>query len=181
MDGLIPQLETQLRQLATRRRRLELWSRLAGCWAAAALLGQALIILQRQSGWGSSLALPSVALLGVAAAVVIVSRRGRTETDWRELARQIEARHPELEGRLLTAVQQSAGDGNELTYLQDRLVREALAHSRQHDWAEAIPGAYLTLARAAHLVALFLFAFVLSGLRTTGGHSLLARIPESRL
>src|SRR5436309_3205721 len=71
MSGLIPQLKTQLQQLATRRRRLELWSRLAGCWAA--------------------------------------------------------------------------------------------------------------VARVAHLVALVLFAVVLSGLRTTGGHSLLARIPESRL
>src|SRR5262245_10055468 len=119
MNGLIPQLKAQLQQLATRRRRLELWSKLAGCWAATALVGQVLIILQRESGWGSSLALPAIGLLGVTAAFAVIVRQGRSETERRELAAQIEARYPELEGRLLTAVQQPVTDAAELTYLQD--------------------------------------------------------------
>src|SRR5262250_2139488 len=117
MSGVIPQLKSQLQQLATRRRRLELWSRLAGCWAAAALVGQVLIILQRESGWGSALALPAVGLAGVVTALAVtVRQQRRKEADWRELASQIEARHPELEGRLLTAVQQPVADGAELSY-----------------------------------------------------------------
>src|SRR5262245_35891477 len=147
MKDLVPQLKTRLEQVAARRRNLKLWAGLAGCWAAAALLGQVVIVLQRESGWGSSLALPLVALGGVIAALVVVLRQQRTETDWRELAGQIEVRYPELDGRLLTAVQQPAGSDGDLTYLQDRLVRETLAHSRRRDWEETIPQSRLILAR----------------------------------
>jgi hypothetical protein len=164
-----------------RERRLQLWSKLAGCWAGAAALGAVLILLERQSGWTSSLALPLVATGGVIAAAVIWLRHGNRDPDWRELAGRIEARQSELDGRLLTAVQQEIKPDTEPNYFQDRLVREVLAHSARADWAELIPRSRVAIARAAHLVALLLFASVLWHFRSTGGKSLLARITENRV
>src|SRR5258706_7899559 len=110
MNGPPQLLLARLEHVASRQRRLRLWLKLASCWAVAALLGLGINFLQRQIGWNSSLALPIIGLLGVAAASIIVIRHSNRKPDWRELAAQIEARHPGLDGRLITAVQQQAGD-----------------------------------------------------------------------
>ncbi|HEU0038170.1 MAG TPA: hypothetical protein VFR76_02745, partial [Verrucomicrobiae bacterium] len=199
-----PFLRIRLQRVVDRQRRFQLSCKLASCWAASALLGLGLIVLQRQSGWASSLALPVIAALGVVAAIIVALRHRRTEPDWRRLAGEVEARHLELDGLLLTAVQQEMRPQDNKTtemrpqdhkttgpqdrwsvvsgqwsYLQERLVQEAIRHDQRRDWAEVIPQSRLTTARVAHLLALVLFGFVLLGLRTTGGHRLLARISET--
>ena len=63
-------LKARLQAVADRQRQLQLWSKLAACWTIAAIVGLGLIALQRQGGWTSMLALPVIALLGVAAAVI---------------------------------------------------------------------------------------------------------------
>jgi hypothetical protein len=93
----------------------------------------------------------------------------------------VESRYPELNGRLLTAVQQHAGERGEFNYFQRRLLEEALAHRQRNDWAEVLPNSRVRRAQALHWSALFLFALVLPGLRTTGGGHLLARIDDSQL
>jgi len=173
-----PRLQASLQHVADRRRRLQFSGKLAGCWVVMSLLGLGLVFLQRQIGWASSLVLPVVALAGVAAAILIALKYRKTEPDWRRIAGEIEARHPELEGRLITAVQQQAGPGGELNFLQKRLVHEAMLHNLRSDWAEIIPQSRLTIARMAHLLALVLFGVVLWGLRTTGGQGFLARIAD---
>src|SRR5205814_31355 len=105
MNGPPQLLLARLEHVASRQRRLCLWLKLAASWAVAALLGLGVNLLQRQIGWSSSLALPCIGFLGVAAALIILMRHSRSKPDWRELATQIEARHPELDGRLITAVQ----------------------------------------------------------------------------
>ena len=175
---IAPLLLRPLQRVVDRERRLQLWCKLAGCWGAAAGLGFFLIILQRQSGWASSLGLPAIAGLGVIAALAVWFRHGRTAPNWRRVAEKIEARHPELDGRLLTAVQQEVKPGGELNYLQERLVNEVVVHNERNHWAELIPNSRVAVARLAHLAALVLFGAVLWGLRTTGGPSLLARTFE---
>lgn len=170
-----PLLEARLQRVVDRQRRLALWCQLVGCWAGAALLGLGWVALQRQSGWSSALALPLIALLGVAGASVVAVRHRRAKPDWRAVVRQLEARHPELDGRLLTAAQQQAKDGGELNYLQRRLVGEAVLHSQQRNWTEVIPKSRVTIAQLAHVLALVLFGLVLWELRMTGGHRLLVR------
>ena len=64
-------LKARLQAVADRQRQLQLWSKLAACWAIAAIVGLGLIALQRQGGWTSMLALPVIVLLGVAAAVIV--------------------------------------------------------------------------------------------------------------
>src|SRR5438309_3734510 len=170
-------LKARLQAVADRQRQLQLWSKLAACWAIAAIVGLGLVALQRQGGWPSMLALPVIALLGVAAAVIVTARHRRAVADWRTLATQIEAHHPELDGRLLTAVQQPLQQDGQMNYLQDRLVQEAVRHSHQTAWPEIIPNSRVRTAKMTHLLSLVLFAVVLFELGTPGGHgrSLFAR------
>ena len=171
-------LKVRLELVADRRRRLRLWWSLAACWAGAALAGLGLGALERASGWMSSLGFPLLALASVAAAAVVYLRQGRTKPDWRALAGQIEGRHPNLDGRLLTAIEQEPQAGRELSFMQERLVREVLAQHQRSDWANLVPDSRLRWAQAAHWVALVVLVAALSGLRTTGGHQLLARNPD---
>src|SRR5258706_7534663 len=131
-------LKALLERISARQRRLSLWLKLGACWTAAAFLGLAIFFLEQGSGWVSSLSMPIIAASGLLAALVVLARHRKAASDWRELAGQIEARHPELEGRLLTAVQQPF-DESRLNYLQQRLIEETLAHGQQADWAGLIP------------------------------------------
>ena len=173
-------LRERLQGVIGPQRRFLLWCKLAACWAGAAVVGLVLIAVQRQSGWGSALALPSVLLIGLAAAVILVMRHRRYEPDWHVLASQIEVIHRDLDGRLLTAVEHCMAGGR-LNYLQERLVLETLQHSRNRNWTETVPKSRLRLAQGAHWLAVFLLLLTLSGLRTTGGHHLLAKIVESQV
>jgi len=173
-------LKLRLEPIARRQRRWRRWLALAACWGAAALFGLGLMTLERLARVTSVLALPLVAALGIGAVTVVLARLRRLGPDWRRLACQIEARHPELEGRLLTAVQQEAKDG-ELNYLQERLLLETLRHGGRNRWAQVVPKTRMALFQLAHALALALFVAVLWGLRTTGGPQLLAIRPEAGL
>src|SRR5262245_10123909 len=128
-------LKAHLGPVVRRQSQLALRRKLAACWIGAALLGLGVFALQRLTGWTSNAALLLTALLGIIATTVVIRRHGRSEPNYREIARQIEARYPELDGRLITAVQQENKDGS-LNYLQERLVRESSVHSLRNDWAE---------------------------------------------
>src|SRR5215471_4370948 len=107
-------LRDHLEPVARRQRRLQLWRKLAVCWGTAAVLGLCVVGLHRAGIWSSAFALPFIALASLVAGFIIIRRSGRDEPDWRGIARQIEAKHPELDGRLLTAVQQEAKEGDSL-------------------------------------------------------------------
>lgn len=172
------ELKKLLDFILARRRRVLLWSTLAACWTGAAFLGLAIAFIERESGWGSSLAGPIIALVGIVAALVAVSRGNRRHSDLRTLAQEIEARHPELDGRLLTAVQQPEDAGGR-TYLQERLLAETVAISQRADWSRIIPRSRLVIAQAGHWLAVVFLAVVIWGLRVTSGPALVARIGES--
>src|SRR5579859_3478990 len=171
-------LRKRVSALAERQQHLSLWCQLASCWAGAGLLGLALVFLQRFSQSYFALAFPlvvTVACLLLAVVVLRSVRRGDpSPAHWRALAQQIEAQHPDLEGRLLTAVQQTPPPGGELNYLQERLLVETLRHSQKHDWTEAIPRQRLRLAHLAHWLGLALFGIVLVELRNAPRGQLLA-------
>ena len=173
-------LETVLKPAVDRQRRLQLWARLTLCWAGMAFLGAALILFQQRIGWTSVLALP-VLTLAAALTGLIIFRRYNHPGSIQTLATQIEARYPELDGRLLTAIGQSSEPIESLSFLQRRVVEEALLHGKQNHWAEIIPRGRLQMAVAAHWLALSLLVLVMYGLRTTGGHSLLARYLQPKV
>ena len=110
--------------------------------------------------------------------VVLLIQNARTEPDWRHLARLIETRYPQLDGRLLTAVQQNPNAGQELNYLQQRVLEETLRYSSQNDWADAIPKSRTVLAQTAHWLALIFCALILWKLPSPEKRGLLARISD---
>ncbi|HEY5910347.1 MAG TPA: hypothetical protein VJA21_07060, partial [Verrucomicrobiae bacterium] len=176
---LHPRLQARLEPLARRQRRLRLWLLLGTCWAITGLVGLGLMGLENVVGWSSRLTLPAVALLGVILCVTVGVRVGLKKKDWRTLARQVEAKHPDLDGRLLTAVQQEPRATGELSYLQQRVLDETLAHHDRTDWSMLFPPSRVALAQAAHLAALVFLGVVLWGLRVPGGHGLL--VPRAEL
>jgi hypothetical protein len=145
----------------------------------AAILGFMLLAIQRQIGWSSALALPLVAIFGLGLAVIMALRHRDDKTDLRSIAHSLEARHPELDGRLITAVQQEPRNDGRLDFLQIRLIEEAVRESERTNWPELIPNARLQTAKLAHWVALLVLLAVLWDLRTVSGPHLLARISES--
>ncbi len=174
-------LKARLELVAARQARLRLWCRLATCWAGAAFLGLVLVALGWDTGWATRLALGALALLGGVTASVFSRRQVRRGPDWRDLARRIERHQPELDGRLVTAVQQQPKDGGQLNYLQERLLEETLRCGLRSDWAEIVPPSRLALARMSHWLGLLLLGIVLWELRPTDGasHGLFARSPGS--
>lgn len=155
-----PFLKARLRPVLRRQRGLQLWCKLAVVWLATAAVGAGLIAWQARFGGSSRFALPVLAVLGALVGAVLVWRHRRTPPDWRRLARELEARHPELDGRLLTAVEQPDASGVEPGYFQRRLVDETVDHSQQHRWEDLVPRSRLVTAQAAHLLALGLLGMV---------------------
>src|SRR6266851_2866239 len=103
---IAPFLKSQLEPVAHRQRRWRLQSQLALCWAAAALVGVFLVVLQRLAGSSTP---GLILLLGAATAIasaLIWKRAQKWEPDFRQIARRIEQQHPNLHALLLTAVEQ---------------------------------------------------------------------------
>src|SRR5205807_10325081 len=87
---------------------------------------------------------PSAELLAIVVTALIAAAIGiwrikARKLDWRKIAAIIEARFPELDGRLLTAVQQVPGKDGTYNLLQERLLEQTLQHAAKRDWNEAIP------------------------------------------
>ena len=168
-------LKKRLECLGNRQRQLRFWSELTAAWTVAAFVGLVLAFVQRQNGWNSDLILLVIGFLAVCLAGAVLVRSSRRRIDLRQIARQVEARHPELEGRLLTAIQQEPRPEGELGYLQQRVIREAFQHSEQNDWAGVTPRSRVLIAQSAHFLSLVLLANVLMGLRVNHPTSFFAR------
>ena len=177
MNNVAQQLEARLRIAAARERKVKFWRRLALAWLITALVAGALMLI----GWRSDASLLFVILLSFAGAGWALKSNARNSAKEdsggsRSLALRIEREYPELEGRLLTAVQQESGE-RPFNYLQERLLNEAVDHSRRHDWGQVVPEARLRLAQVTHWLALALMLTSLLTLRSHRGRSLLARLP----
>ena len=176
-----PLLQARLFAALERQRRVRLWCVLAGCWTALALAGLVFVVLRHQTGLVLPGAVPALVLVALGAASLFAVRYARAPLDWRGIARQVEAQYPELDGALLTAVQQHAPVGGALEYLQDRLVRQAVQHSQAQNWARTIPRSRLVVAHLAHLLALGGFLLVLWQLRHPTGQPLRTASAASRV
>lgn len=158
-------LYSRLQRVARRFQWLGLSRKLAVCWAIAALVAVALIWFQRLTGWTSPLILPSLAAVAVTIAVAVAIRHYEIRPDYRWIARKVEDRNPELDGLLLTAVQQTIETGQEPGYLQYRVLQEATARSQEQDWGKVVSQRRLLAIHGVHLVALACFVFALLNLR----------------
>ena len=146
-------LTAQLDRVDRRHRWLVFWRMLAVCWASTALLAALLVALNEGLGWnvrGSVVMLALAAALGVAATVAWLYQR-RPNYPW--LARRIEATFPDLDGVLLTAVEQPVARDAAPEFLQYRVLHEAIKRSQEQDWRQVVPTKRFVAVHVVHAVA----------------------------
>ena len=157
-------LKNKLQAVARRFQWLGLWRKLAVCWAVGALVGVALIWFQRMTGWTSPLVLPSLAAVFATIATAVIIRHYERRPDYRWVARKVEDKNPDLDGILMTAVQQNIETDQEPGYLQYRVLQEATARSQEQDWRRVVPARRFYAVHGLHLVALVCFGVALANL-----------------
>src|SRR3954469_4178017 len=160
-------LKQHLEPVAQRRRQLKFFTGLAISWAAIAVAALLFLLVRRYAGLSSPIVLGGLILVAITAAFLAWRRSARWQPDFREVARRIENENPELHALLLTAVEQQPDPkSGKLNFLQDRLVREAVAECQKRDWIQTVSTRELTWARAGALASLLVLAVCLFGLRT---------------
>src|SRR5688500_10419433 len=99
-------LHHELDKAGARYRRLRLYSALALSWGVLALLGAGVLFAMRSLGYS----VPGVALLAIGAVALlcipVLMRWSRSSLDALAIARKVEQNHPELDARLLSALEQ---------------------------------------------------------------------------
>lgn len=163
-------LKVRLQRAAGRSRWLGLFRKLAVCWAVAALVGIVIAWVQGTTGSVSPVMFPLLLALAAGGGVAIVMLHLIQKPDLRQLARRIEAKHPDLDGLLITAVQQQLDRTKEPSYLQYRVIQEATARSQEQDWRDIVPKRNLVIGQLVHLVALACFVFAAANLRVARIH-----------
>ncbi|HEV7868036.1 MAG TPA: hypothetical protein VGO90_10165, partial [Chthoniobacteraceae bacterium] len=97
----------------------------------------------------------AIVLLTLAALWMGKRAAANWEPDYRGIARQVEARHPELHALLLTAVEQQPDVATgKLGFLQQRVLSEAAAQARKQQWVKTVPG-WTVFAHSVALLAAF--------------------------
>src|SRR5437868_10272802 len=141
-------LHQELAKVGLRYRRLLLRSTLAACFLALAAAGITVLSWAR----GSARAVPGVALVVLLAVPLVVipllarALRAVRSPVW--VARRIERRFPDLDSRLLAALEQRPRDGSEpLGFLQQTVIAEALEHAHARRWDSLVSGRALRVAR----------------------------------
>ena len=163
-------LKIRLQRVVRRQQWLAFWRKLSACWASFALVAVVTGWVQHATGNTSSMTLPLIVALAALAGLVILVLHFRKAPDLRWIAQKIEEKHPELNGVVLTAVQQQLSPNQEQGYLQYRVLQEATARSQEQDWRDVVPGTRLLVGQIVHVVALILFALALTGLRVAKIH-----------
>ncbi len=158
-------LKERLRRVIRRQQWLGLMLKLAACWMLAALVGAGLIWVERSTGWRAPMVLPLLAGLAATAITAIAMLHYARAPDFRWAAKTIEQAHPELQGVLLTAVQQVIEPGATPNFLQHRVLQDATARSTERDWRQVVPTRRLAAAAALQCLALAAFVAALANVR----------------
>jgi len=174
-------LEARLKPVWRRRWWLDLFWKLAACWAGSAALGTVILLGLRAAGWGSPLTMPTLLVVAGLATLWVILRHRRLRPNLQKIARDLEARDHRLDGRLTTALEQRPTAGASLNFLQHRLIVEAVESSFRDNWREHVSPARLVFALSTSIAALALFLGVITTLRTpfkAGTTGLLVRVSD---
>jgi hypothetical protein len=140
-------LLTELQRVGSRYRRLRIASVLAIAWLFTVVC---LIVIYKSPAPGL------LALLALAIVVLaFLVRATRVTRDPLWIAHQIERKFPDLDARLLAALEQRPdAKTNQLGYLQETVIIEALQHARDRRWESVVPPSRLRLAVLGQWAAL---------------------------
>ena len=97
-------LDSRLNRVARRFRWIRVLRLVSVCWAGAALIGCVFAWQAGATGWAPAAARWVLLIGAVLAAILLAVWQWRRGPDLRWVAGKIEARYPELEGALLTAI-----------------------------------------------------------------------------
>jgi hypothetical protein len=158
-------LQQELDRVGKRFRRLLLWTGLALCWVALAVAGLAALSWAR----GSGRAIPGVLLVALVALPVVflplLLRWLRRVRDPNWIAHRVERKFPDLDARLLAALEQRPDESSgKLGFLQLDVIAQAVAHARQHGWEQVVSRRKLRAAKWGQWAALATFAIVIGSL-----------------
>ncbi|MCH8922531.1 MAG: hypothetical protein IIA67_05215 [Planctomycetes bacterium] len=161
-------LARQLDPVANRIRLARLGVALAAVWVVAAAAGAAVLIFGRDRGWELTSMVPALAIAALSAATLFGWLALHSAGNYTHLAQRIEAKFPDLNAALLTAVeQQPALPDGRYGFLQDHVLRTAFYHSQSHRWRGVAPMWRTLAAHAANVAGCALFIGVLVSLATT--------------
>jgi hypothetical protein len=129
----------------------------------AVVVGVLIILAHRFGQLPSAKTLFFTAVIAtLAIAFYIRSRIARTEPDYRQLARSIEANKPDLHALLVTAVEQQRDpQSGRMNYLQERVIRDALVEIQKQQQIETVPRRERVLTGLAHGAAFAAFVAML--------------------
>jgi hypothetical protein len=155
-------LQSYLRSMARIFHRALLFRALAICWASAAALGLVLLTL-KSSAW----VVPLIAAM-ICVGITLIRQRIRPE-DVSEFIRELAPRQPEIQHLLSAAAEQKSSSGA-FTFLQLRVINDALTHPHRAEWRQRLKQR-LALAQTAHGAALVVFVLVLLALHHEPGNA----------
>ncbi len=157
---ITPLLRTAFDPVVQRHQAARRWRMLGGMLLALAGVLGLLTLLGLTQWWMFLLAIVAV----IVGRSIAERRAGGDEPDYNALAHRIEARHPELHALLLTAVEQKPDPKTrKLTYLQQKVIADAVAASRRLDWIAAVPASQLWSGRLFAAASAVALGFVLFG------------------
>lgn len=158
-------LHQELAKVSLRYRLLLVRAGAAVCFLSMAVAGLAVLAWARGAGY----AVPGILLALLVAvpllAIPFMMSASRAVRNPMWVARRIERRFPDLDARLLAALEQRPRDPSEpLGFLQQTVVNEAIEHARARNWEALVPARTLRVARWAQWAMLIAFAVVLGSL-----------------
>jgi hypothetical protein len=157
-------LQIHLEPVARAERRARLLKSLAVGWLVIAGVGLFFILRHRATGLISPWPFVLLGLVTLIWTVIAWRRSKRGSLDFQVIARNIEAENPKLHTLLLTAVEQQPDVSTQkLNYLQDRVIREALAEDRNSLWRKRA-AKQLRFAQLGSVTALVLLTLALANL-----------------
>ncbi|MCX8108345.1 MAG: hypothetical protein N3G20_06030, partial [Verrucomicrobiae bacterium] len=89
--------------------------------------------------------------LGLVWISVVLRREWRRGPDLRGAAIELERYYPELDSRLLAAIEAAERAEPEPGYCERRLIEETLSHSSRNDWRRAVPGWRVAVSQVLNL------------------------------
>jgi len=102
--------------------------------------------------WGAA----AVAVVGVLITpILLLAARRAANPLW--LARRIEKKFPDLDARLLAALEQHPEKGADLGFLQQMVINQAVIHARKNVWASLVPSSLVGSARVLNGLACMSF------------------------
>ena len=157
-------LHQELAKVSLRYRRLLLRTGVAACFLALAVAGLAVLSWARGTGY----AVPGVALVLLlvvpTVAIPLLMSALRTVRNPLWVARRIERRYPDLDARLLAALEQQRDPSEPLGYLQQTVIGESLEHAHKRRWETLVTTGSLRVARFAQWAMVIAFAVVVGSL-----------------